>query len=55
MTTELIATLCQRFPMSCGAVWMRMQALQVFERYRNDDPWDCDCYGFEPDSEWERN
>jgi hypothetical protein len=55
MTAQLIFDLCQRFPMSRGAVWLRMAALQVMERYRHENPWHCDCYGFEPESEWERN
>jgi hypothetical protein len=55
MTAQLIFDLCQRFPMCRGAVWMRMMALQVMERYRNDDPRECDCYGFEETSQWECN
>lgn len=52
---SLLPTLCQRFPMSFGAIWLRMMALQVMERYRHDNPWECDCYGFEETSRWEVN
>jgi hypothetical protein len=37
---SLLPTLCQRFPMSFGAIWLRMMALQVMERYRHDNPWE---------------
>ena len=37
---SLLPTLCQRFPMSFGAIWLRMMALQVMEKYRHDTPWD---------------
>ena len=52
---SLLPTLCQRFPMSFGAIWLRMMALQQMERYRHDNPWECDEYGFEETSRWERN
>jgi hypothetical protein len=32
-----------------------MMALQVMEKYRHDNPWECDLYGFEETSRWERN
>ena len=52
---SLLPTLCQRFPMSFGAIWLRMMALQVMERNRHDNPFECDCYGFEASSQWEVN
>ena len=52
---SLLPTLCQRIPMSFGAIWLRMMALQVMERNRHDNPFDCDCYGFEETSRWERD
>jgi hypothetical protein len=39
---SLLPTLCQRFPMSFGAIWLRMMALQQMERYRHDNPWERD-------------
>lgn len=55
MTAELLVNLCRRFPMCRGAVWVRMLSLEMAERYRHDNPFACDCYGFEETSEWECN
>ena len=55
MTAELMFNLCQRFPMCFGAVVTRMQCLEMMERNRHDNPWECECYGFEETSRWEAN
>lgn len=41
---SLLQKLLERFPMCRTAICLRMMALQTLERYRNDDPRQCDPY-----------